>query len=331
MKQVHIVIPDLFLPQSLAKDVGASLSVPALEKILARGKAQALSIHSLEAWLCDAFAVPDAAVAPVSLLADGLSPEAAYWLRADPVHLSLNRDQIILQTNITPSLEEAQQICADLNQHFSDSGMRFFAPHPQRWYLRLENDPGLATHSVYQVEGRNSRFYLPQGEAGLHWNGVLNEVQMLLYRHPSYDAQEVRGVLPVNSIWLWGGGRATVLSKPFARLYGDSELANLFAQAAQIPHESIPAEKKEWANSLTVWEGLSVALRRGDFYAWRESVMRFEQDCLTPLLHSLVEGTVDRITLDVVQEETSRRCELTRPMLWKVWKRSQPLASYALV
>lgn len=331
MKHVQVVIPDLFLPQSLAQEVCAGLSLPALEKILARSKAQSLPIHSLEAWFCEIFAVPDSAIAPVTLLADGLSPRDGYWMRADPVHLRLDRSQMILQTNVTVSLDDAQQLCATLNQHFAASEMRFFAPHPLRWYVRLDEDPELTTHSVSQVEGRNSRFYLPQGKTALKWHGVMNEIQMVLYGHPVNQACAERGALPPNSVWLWGGGRAVALSRPFDRVYGDSELAISFAQAANIAHARSLRKEAEFENALYVSDGLSAALRRGDFHAWRESLLMLEQDCLTPLLRSLAAGEIDRITLDVLQEENSRRYELTRSMLWKVWLRAQPLATYALV
>ena len=98
MKHVHVVIPDLFLPQSLAKEVCAGLSLPALEKILARSRAQSFPLSCLEKWLCETFSVVDSAIAPITLLADGLMPESGYWLRADPVHLRLDRSQMILQT-----------------------------------------------------------------------------------------------------------------------------------------------------------------------------------------------------------------------------------------
>lgn len=331
MKHVHVVIPDLFLPTSCAKDVCAGLSLTALEKVLARGKVQPLPVHSLEAWLCRAFGVPGSAIAPVTLLADGLQAEAAYWLRADPVHLHLDRNQIILQTNVAPSAAEAAQLCAYLNQHFAGSGMQFFAPHPQRWYLRLDKDPGLKTHSVYEVEGRNSRFYLPQEAAGMKWHALVNEIQMLLHGHPANEACAARGALSINSLWLWGGGHAVAPLRSFDCLYGDSGLAALFAQAAHMPHARDFGEAAGVENALYVWDGLSAAVRRGDFHAWRESVSGFELECMGPLLRALMDGEVKRITLDVLQEEGSLRYELTRAMLWKVWRSARPLASYALV
>lgn len=331
MKHVHLVVPDLFLPELLAKDVCAGLQLPALEKLLARSKVSALPQHSLEAWLCDIFSVPESAVAPVTLLADGLQPESAYWLRADPVHLHLDRNQIILQTNVAPSAEEAAQLCAHLNQHFAASRMQFFAPHPRRWYLRLEEEPGLTTHSVYEVEGRNTRFYLPQEISGMKWRAAMNEAQMLLHGHPANELIEARGGLPINSLWLWGGGRAVTPGKPFDLLCGDSELAALFAKAAGIPYEHSLLDNERSGNVLYVQEGLSMSVRRGDYHAWRTTVSAFEQECLNPLLRMLASGRLGGITLDVLQEEGSRRYEMTRAQLWKVWKRAQPLASYTLV
>lgn len=331
MKQVHIVISDLFLPQPLARDVCAGLRLPVLEKILARGKERSLPLHSLEAWLCDAFAVPQTAIAPVTLLADGLPPEDGYWLRADPVHLHLDRNQIILQTNVAPSAEEAAQLCAHLNRHFAETGMKFFAPHPRRWYLRLDEAPDLTTHSLYEVEGRNTRFYLPREASGMKWHAVMNEIQMLLHGHPANEAGAARGTLPINSLWLWGGGRAVAPVSSFGLLYGASELAALFARAANVPHSRNFEPRESVETALYVWDGLSTAVRRGDFHAWRESVQACEQDCLSPLLRLLAAGEIKCITLDVVQEEASSRYELTRSMLWKVWERTQPLANYALV
>ena len=331
MKHAHIVVPDLFLPQSVARDVCAGLHLPALEKILGRSQKQRLQIDTLEAWLCREFSLPESAIAPVTLSADGIAPGDAYWMRADPVHLRLDRSQMILQTNVSPSLEEAQQLCEALNQHFAPAGLRFFAPHPQHWYVRLDDDPQLKTYSIYQVEGRNSRFYLPQGESALKWHGVMNEIQMSLYSHPINLACEARGRLPINSLWFWGGGRAVKLARPFSRIVGDSNLAGAFARGSNTPHLLISDDVEEIENTLYVWEGASIALRRGDFDAWRQSVTSWEKNFVLPMLKSLVAGRIDKITLDVLQEDNSTRFELSRATLFKFWRRPRALASYALM
>ena len=58
MKNVHLVIPDLFLTKDFAAEVCDGLSVPALEKLLARGRGEILESVPLENLLCEMFDAP---------------------------------------------------------------------------------------------------------------------------------------------------------------------------------------------------------------------------------------------------------------------------------
>jgi len=325
--------------------VCAGLDLPALETLLARAQPERLQTETLEAWLCETFGVADQSIAPVTLLADGMETGAYCWLRADPVHLNLQRDQMILQADVQLSEDEAAQLCASLNTYFADAdfpgtgfsgaGLRFFAPHPQRWYLRLDKSPDMVTRPVSQVAGRNVHAHLPQGPDALSWHGVFNEIQMLFFEHAVNLEREARGDLPVNSVWLWGEGRAAgQLALPFDQVYGDSHLAAAFAHAAGIPHAALPDDGRNWLNQdgetvLLVWEGLHRAIQHGDLHAWRISLQRFEQCCAAPLLAALRAGRIAQITLDVLNEHAARRFVLTRGRAWKLWRRPRRLAHYA--
>jgi len=351
MKSIHLVVPDLFLPQEVAAEASAGLKLPALEKILARAQPAPLSTESLEAWLCATFGVPDQAIAAVTLRVDGLEPGAAYWLRADPVHLRIQRDQLILQPEVRLDAGEAAQLCASLNAHFAAEGLHFFAPHPQRWYLRLDAVPGMTTHSLAQVAGKNVHAYLPQGSDALRWHGVFNEIQMLLFEHAVNQTREARGELPINSVWLWGGGCAAgQLHRPFTEVYGDSDVAGAFARTAGIPCEPLPDNVTRCVadndgDTLIVWEGLRRTLQHGDLHAWRDELQRFEQGYAAPLLDALRAGRIAQLTLDItksgnplsskldveltlLQSGASRRFLLTRSAAWKLWRRPKPLACY---
>src|SRR3989339_260007 len=124
MKNVHLVICDLFLPTDIAAEVCAGLHLPALEKMLARGistgsaRADVLGL-SLENELCGVFGMPcgeGMPIAPVCAAFDGLGEGC--WLRADPVHLRLQREQVVLLPDVVVSAGEAAQLCAALNEHF---------------------------------------------------------------------------------------------------------------------------------------------------------------------------------------------------------------------
>ena len=158
MKNVHLLIPDLFLPKHVASEASSGLALPALLTLLSRAQPSLLPTGTLEDCLCDIFGVADRAIAPVTLQADGVGQGTSYCLRADPVHLRLQRDQLILQAAGTLAIEEARQLCASLNTHFSAAGLNFYAPHPQRWYLQLDKPPAIGTHHLAQVIGTISPF-----------------------------------------------------------------------------------------------------------------------------------------------------------------------------
>ena len=337
MKNIHIVIPDLFLPQQLATYASGGLSLPALEKLLARATVAPLKPDTLEAWLCERFAVADMAIAPLTLQADGVQPGDAYWMRADPVGISMQRDQMVLQSDIALSGEEAALLCASLNVHFAQDGLQFVAPHPQRWYLQMDKAPAMVTHPLPQVVGTNMHAHLPYGNDALRWHSVFNEIQMLFYEHAVNQSREQRGVTAVSGVWLWGGGKSpAALSQPYARVAGDSELAWAFAKAAGIPalmvNETLPTGwSEEGGDMLVVWEGLRSALHSADIGRWRNAVQQFERNFAAPILAALAAGQLGQITLDVLSEGVSRRFVLGRAALWKIWRLPRPLTHYALL
>ncbi|MDR2195782.1 MAG: hypothetical protein LBE50_04165 [Gallionellaceae bacterium] len=318
MNKIQLLIPDLLsLPELLSPRAG--LQLPALRMWLARARVEPLAETTLEGWLCDAFGV--SAIAATTLQAEGLAPDASHWMRADPVHLRIVHDKLILEP-VSLSADEAQQFVASLNAHFAADGLIFSAPHPRRWYLATPDAPRIATRHFSSVENADVRNRLPDGEDAGHWHRMLNEMQMLLHTHPLNEAREARGELPVNSVWLWGEGSASgALRRPCAGASGDSELARMFAQLAGVPWLTRDEALAATGDVLFVWEGLGRAARRGDLNAWRAEVEALEQDCIAPLLASLRAGKVGQVVLDVPQAEGARRFGLSRGDLWKFWRR----------
>lgn len=344
MKNVDIVILDLFLPQEIFVDACAGLSVPVLEKMLARSKSELLpaeiySTGTLEEWLCRTFGIArqlDEPIAPVTLIADGMQPGTDYWLRVDPVHLQIQRTQLFLYPQIPLDADEAAQLCTSLNTHFAAEGLRFFSPHPQRWYLQMKIVPDIVTRPLSQVTGRNVQAHLPKGSDALRWHKAFNEIQMLFFEHVVNQAREARGDLPVNSIWLWGGGHAVAqLARPYTKVFGDSFLAGAFAQAAGIPYQILPDDLIRYADDsegdvLIVWEGLRRPLQQGDLHAWRDSVQCLEQSYIAPLWEALRNGHIRQLSLNILNAGVAHRFVLTRSAVWKPWRLSKSLTQYAL-
>jgi len=341
MKNVHLVVCDLFLPADFAAEVCADLRLPALEKMLARvastGSARTdVSGLPLENHLCELFSVPcqpDAPVAPVSAVFDGLGEGC--WLRADPVHLRLQRDQLVLLPEVEVDANEARQLCTAMNEYFAGQGLEFFAPHPQRWYVRLDQLPDIETVPLSQAAGRNVRGLLPGGAEAARWHRIFNEIQMLLFAHPVNEARAARGELPVNSLWLWGSGcMANMPQKTYDRVSSDEVLAEMFAAAAGIPFAGWPAQwcaEKNSGRQLLVWTGLRSALRRGDLDAWRAALREFETGYAQPLWRALRAGKISRLQMDILGGDRVRRLLLTRADAWAFWRRARPLAQYSMV
>lgn len=335
MKTVHLVIPDLFLPQEIAAEACAGLHLPALEKLLARSIAAGPARPeaegtSLESLLCSAFGMPCAGelpVAPVAAAFDGLGDGC--WLCAAPAHLALQGNRLVLYPEPELGADEAVRFCAGLNEHFAGQGLQFFAPHPRRWYVRLAGPVDIETVPLSLAAGRSIGDLLPGGGDATRWRQVFNEVQMLLFAHPLNAEREARGMPAVNSVWLWGGGCVPAVPPPppYDSVMSDDVLAAMFAAAAGIPYA-------EWSDTfvpcgdrqLLVFTGLRAALRRGDLAGWRDALQAFETGYARPLLRALRAGKFARLQMDVPGDEGNRSRVLTRADAWAFWRRGRGLA-----
>lgn len=330
MKQLHLLIPDMFPPQEIAKEVCAGLRLPALERILARGRVSTGPAETLEGWLCAAFGARSAA--PVCAAADGVDVSDGYWLCADPVRLQLQGAQMVVLPDVVPEPDEAAELCAKLNEHFDGAGLHFVAPHPQRWYVKVETEPQLTTSPLQQVAWCDGMFHQPRGSDALRWQRIVTEVQMLLYAHPLIQGREARGESFINSLWFWGGGRAAQLSRAFDAVGGDSGLANAFAKIAGSPQFETLQAMLEVKHDKGLWvcDVPREALQRGDLYGWREAVKMVEQELAAPLMKMLQTGQLQRLTLEALLENGSQRYTFTRGDVWRLWRALRPLARYAV-
>ncbi|MDD5058203.1 MAG: hypothetical protein PHQ60_10040 [Sideroxydans sp.] len=337
MNHLHLLIPDLFLPQDAAAHACAGLRLPALEKLLARGEQTALPATTLEDFFCERFGVD--AVAPVRAAADGLDVASGFWLCADPVHLQVQPSQVVLLPEVGCTAEEAAALCDTLNKYFAGDGLSFFAPQPQRWYVRCADSSDVALTPLRAAAWRDVRLMQAQGAEATRWRCVGNEIQMLLHGHAVNLAREAQGLPIINSVWLWGNGSAGVLRSGFDAVGGDDELSLAFGRAAgasvfvgasllaNFASKLAPTKNK---NALWVCAAPAAAWQRGDLYVWREAVQALEREVAQPLLHALRSGRLKSLTLDVLMESSTQRFELGRGGVWQVWRSRRPLAHFAV-
>lgn len=337
----HLLVSDLFWPDRDFRDIYRELDTPALEQLLGKGRRRHSDAGSAEAWLCAQFNVDkqeDWPVAPYSLLADGGEPGDHHWLRADPVHLKLDGNQLVLaDSGIFPvSQQEAESLTDILNAHFSGDGLSFYPMRPDRWYLRAETAPALETTALPEAAGRSVDVLLPRGADAASWHTRLNDIQMLLHGHAVNEERESAGKLPINSVWPWGGGKLSdVVPAPFDAVWSRDAFATGLAQAAHIAAHNLPggaadllrASASEGVN-LILLDRLRGAAQYGDAHAWREGLQQLERDWFAPLLQALRQERIGMVSLHALGPAGVLSAEVARGDLRRFWRRVKPVAAY---
>lgn len=218
--------------------------------------------------------------------ADGIAVGEEAWGLVTPVHWHVGTDQVSLVDPGALQLDEptsraffeaVRPLFADFApgaaaQRSPSQPARFEWGAPSRWYVAHASLEGLRTASLDRVAGRNVDPWLVQRESAadrgadrgadgdaVHapWRRLQAEVQMLLHDHPLNAEREAKGLLPVNSFWLSGCGRA------------QPEPPQAHVQLDETLRESALAE--DWTAWAAAWRrleestllGLDVALRRG--------------------------------------------------------------------
>ena len=338
----ELTVPALLPKGEEAAAALEGLRLPALELLLARSRRRTDDAQSLEQWLAESFGGDSEDEIPagaLTLAASGASAGEAIWLRADPVHLKLNRDQLLLMpaTGFGLAPAEAASLAETLNKHFTGE-LHFDPLHPERWCVRADTVPAqeLRTETPLEVAGLDINRHLPAGPDSKRWHGLLNEIQMLLHEHPVNEAREARGVPAVNSLWLWGAGRLPAeAAAPWQSLSADEPLAQGYAQVAGLRHRPLPKTAGEWLDRLqeegrhlAVLDALRLPCALGDFEAWRERLAELEERWFGPLVAGLKAGQIGMTTLLVPDAADLRTFESSRNDLRHFWRRPKSVANY---
>lgn len=311
----HLLIP------VNALDAGAEC--PSLSALLRVACHEGAGPEDAATWLCGLFGVEvqqDIPVAPFAAIGDGLEADSGYWLRADPVSLVLQRDSFgVMEAPEALQPEQAEKLVAALNTHFAEDGMQFHVAAPHRWYLRLAETPDLHTHPLASALHRDIQPFLPSGADGLHWHRRLNELQMLLHAHPVNAELEVQGALPVNSVWLWGGGELRRGRGTAFRIWADDPLVRGLAAAHGTQFGPLPPTAQAWMGLV---EGL-----REHLAVLPPLSPSLERDWFVPLLDAVKRGHIGRLTLHLAGKSRHSYSLTARDFL-KFWRRPRALEHY---
>lgn len=327
---------ELLVPGLLAGE--ATETLPAIELLLARGRASSAARCTLPRWLQEAFGLGEAqpAAGALTMLGSGRDPGAACWARADPVHLRVMRDRLVLVPGqaLAVAAEEARALCEALNGHFAPDAA-FEAVEPLRWCVRLSGDATYEADCPLDAAGRDVDLALPAVRGAVH--RLLNEAQMLLHDHAVNAAREARGEPPINSVWFWGAGRKPSGASGRWRTVSAAEpLALGLARACGALPAGLPASAHAWlerspeeGRHLVVLDSLRAPLALGEAAQYREALSQLERDWFAPLVAALRAGRLGMLSVHVPDGAQGLACEAIRGDLRRFWRRPRRLREYA--
>ena len=344
--QLTLLVPELIWPEPDDRDTLEGLACPALNTLLARSRRIRRPPQSLEATLTDAFGHPEGApYAAFRLLGEPeihIDPSNDFWIAADPVHLRLHQERLILADSgsFGISLEEAQALADALNTQLSDVG-RFHVATAERWYLQLAERAGLDVAALSgfdipplsAVAGRRIDRLLPETASARELRKLLNEAQMILHTHATNQQRENEGRLPINSLWLWGAGNLPPRSASnFDGVWSSNPLALGLARAAGVPTQPLPLDAasllaltEAQTSHLVVLDDLLGPVQYENGEAYRAGITGLESRWFAPLRTALATGRIRQLRLEASTAYAALAWESQRRDHWKLWRRPQPL------
>lgn len=280
------MLPGALTPAPLATELASALQAPTLGRIVARARPAGEPLSS-----GDAPAPDDHWLAREVFQTHGHAPTAPYALanltgcrettqmvwRADPIHIAIGRDSLIVQplhdavlpeSEADQLLAAANEVCADVQCELQRIGTEWFMRSAQPWSLR---QPPLTAMA-------GSPLPLPDADSAdvLRWSRLHNAIQMRWHAHPVNAAREVRGVPIANGLWLHGGGTWKPLAQmPWPRVHSSRPDLRGAAEAAGARtgrEDSAPD-----SDALLVWDDAQWAGLNADWPAWLAAMARIDR------------------------------------------------------
>lgn len=318
-----LLVAGALLPAEAAAALSASLDAPdlkariaraALKKQAARGELSCELSAGGNAhldWLSHKLfsrAAP-APTAPYSYAHLAGAVSRAFIWHADPVHIEVARDHLIVQALETGARvrAEASRLMSVANPLASGLACQFVSAG-DRWFLQSEHDWVLDTAPLAAVI--EAPIAMPAGKDAQTWNRLHNEIQMTWHAHAVNQSRETDRLPTINGIWLHGGGRWQPLPPiAYAHVLSDEPEWRGAAQAAGAG--SAPLHADAFNEALFVIDDAWLPKRCEDWADWLRA--------MTALDRRLASHRADAIDL-VFTGSTVRTFESRPSDRYKPWR-----------
>ena len=331
---LDLLVPDLLVPRD-APEAMRSMRIAAMERWLARADVKSVAAEGAYGWLGQEYGLASPPpVAAITLAGEGVT-QPGDWLRADPVHLRVDHDAVVLHDPALLDLgaRDAAALIDALQRHFAADGLTFLAPAPSRWYVRAKDGTLPRTTPLADALGRNVFDLLPVGGA-YNWRSALTEAQMTLAAHDVNRTRESEGGLPVNSIWLWGEGPTPPhVERRYASVYADDPFARGLGVLSGASVHALPKSidaidlAREDDRVLVVAGLLTAPLRRADANAWVALAQAMDGAWFAKLGDARARFGAVRVVLPAARG--TRVATLDGAARWRFFRPRRPLAAHA--
>jgi hypothetical protein len=168
----------------------------------------------------------------------------AIWIAAaDPVYLEPRLDHLCLHALKDASIpsSDLRPLFDYLQQTLAEDKRFGFARLGSNGYLRADLPISTSSLPAYAVDQRDPGEFLPTGEHTAMHRNILSEIEMALHEHEVNERRIAEGDQPVNSLWLWGGGKAPErATRPQPPLFADDPLLAGYWESATAVSDTWP-------------------------------------------------------------------------------------------
>jgi hypothetical protein len=244
------------------------------------------------------------------------------WIAAaDPVYLEPRLDHLVLHAIRSGGVlsGEMRVLIDHLQETLADGRKYGFTRLGSYAYISAQSPLATANSPAYVVDNKKPDDFMPSGEYTAEHRNLLSEIEMALHEHEVNRNREANGHLPVNSLWLWGGGIAPQQeARPQPPLFSDDPLLKGFWNSATGVAEP-------WPGDIATCIEKSVAGFVAETPAFADSP-ELLGNCLAELREALNSGRLSSLTLLF---RGGLRAHVRRTHALRVWRRAYSLLDEA--
>ena len=266
---------------------------------------------------CLNIAYPEDGIAALRMWGQTGDRPTVWIAAADPIYLEPRLDHLCLHALHGDSMPKGdlRAIFDYLQKTLAGRERYGFARIGSCAYIRA-NEPLMTSHlPAYVIDQQLPNDYLPQGDETGSYHTLRGEIELALHDHEVNLRRESEGLLPINSLWLWGGGFAPEqVTEPRPPLFANDPVLKGY----WLSKTGVVAN---WPGSISACLEASVAgfvaapgSDDGDT-AWLEP-------CLLELREALAAGRLSKVVL-ILQD--GHVVQLSETDSWKFWRRSSSI------